>query len=64
MSEKTPSMTLLERWNIIRRSKLAGVLLAFALGFVGLGGWALTNALARTGVLSRFEVGRERIAQV
>ena len=30
----------------------------------GLGGWALTNALARTGVLSRFEVGRERIAQV
>ena len=41
MSETTPSMTLLERWNIIRRSKLAGVLLAFALGFVGLGGWAL-----------------------
>jgi energy-coupling factor transport system substrate-specific component len=26
----------------------------------GVGGWALTTALARTGVLDRFPVGRER----
>lgn len=39
-------------------SVVSGALLA------GLGGWALTRALAQTGVLARFEVGRERIAQV
>lgn len=30
----------------------------------GLGGWALARALARTGALSRFEVGREVVARV
>lgn len=39
-------------------SVLSGALIA------GLGGWALAHSLAQTGVLSRFEVGRERVAQV
>lgn len=43
MSQTSLSTTLAERWNVIRRSKLAAVLLAFALGFVGLGGWAFSS---------------------
>jgi energy-coupling factor transport system substrate-specific component len=37
-------------------SALSGLVVA------GLGGWALTQALARTGVLDRFPSGRERVA--
>jgi energy-coupling factor transport system substrate-specific component len=45
-------------WRVaqIGLSALSGLVVA------GLGGWALTRALGRTGVLDRFPSGRERIA--
>jgi energy-coupling factor transport system substrate-specific component len=45
-------------WRIaqIGLSALSGLVVA------GLGGWALTKALGRTGVLDRFPSGRERVA--
>jgi energy-coupling factor transport system permease protein len=44
--------------------KLAQIALAAVSGLViaGLGGWALTRALAQTGVLDPFPSGRERVA--
>jgi len=39
-----------------------GIAAASGLLIAGIGGWALTRALARTGVLDRFPSGRERAA--
>ena len=39
-----------------------GLLVASSAVIAGVGGWALTRALAQTGVLDRFASGRERVA--
>jgi energy-coupling factor transport system substrate-specific component len=43
-------------WRIAQ----VGIAAASGLVIAGVGGWALTRALARTGVLDRFPSGRER----
>jgi energy-coupling factor transport system substrate-specific component len=40
----------------------AGLVVASSAVIAGAGGWALTRALAQTGVLDRFPSGRERVA--
>ena len=51
-----PDYSLTWRFAQIGLSALSGLVVA------GLGSWALTLALARTGVLDRFPSGRERVA--
>src|SRR5947207_611418 len=51
-----PNYSLTWRLAQIGLSALSGLVVA------GLGSWALTLALARTGVLDRFPSGRERVA--
>lgn len=48
-------------WLTFRLPSIA-VTAASSLVIAGIGGWALTRALAQTGVLDRFPVGRERSA--
>jgi energy-coupling factor transport system permease protein len=45
-----------EKWGY------AGLLIVSAAVIAGFGGWALQQALARTGVLDRFASGRERVS--
>jgi energy-coupling factor transport system permease protein len=47
-------------WKTSWKLGQVGVAAASGLVVAGLGGWLLTRALARTGVLDRFPSGRER----
>lgn len=47
-------------WKLSWKIGQVGVAAASGLLIAGLGGWLLTRALARTGVLDRFPSGRER----
>ena len=49
-------------WSIGTRSAYAGIVIASSAIIAGVGGWALQRALAQTGVLDRFQSGRERAA--
>jgi energy-coupling factor transport system substrate-specific component len=49
-------------WTVGWKVAQVGIAAASGLVIAGAGGWALTRALARTGVLDRFPSGRERVA--